>query len=123
MDTPLAAASNAQITDARRGYLPLLEELLQLYPKLIRSQPMWREGYKEVAYLAHGWYLRCHRGIQAILMLDDAGYAEEASPIRRSVIEHALALRWLAAEGDKILDTVTRWHGGTHSTQGIVAMQ
>jgi hypothetical protein len=111
--------SNSELrTDARRGYEPLLTELLQLYPNLMRNPPAWRSGYGEVAYLAHGWYLRCHRGVQAILLLDSARYAEEASPIRRSVIEHALALKWLAAEGNKILDTVARGHAFDAKNRG-----
>jgi Family of unknown function (DUF5677) len=96
--------------DASRGYAPLLEELQKLYPTLTRNPPPWREGYKQVGHLAHGWYLRCHRGVEAILRLDQSGYAEEASPIRRSVIEHVLALRWLSVEGDKILDTLAGGH-------------
>jgi hypothetical protein len=106
------------ITDARRGYYPLLQELLQLYPTFVRNQPAWRNGYQDVAQLAHGWYLRCHRGIKAILALDGSGYAEEASPIRRSVMEHTIALRWLAAEGDKILDTVARGHAFDSKKRG-----
>jgi hypothetical protein len=54
--------------------------------------------------------MRCHRGLESVLVLGDAGYGDEAAPIRRSVIEHCLALRWLAVEGDKILDTIARGH-------------
>ncbi|HUZ69020.1 MAG TPA: DUF5677 domain-containing protein [Candidatus Saccharimonadales bacterium] len=103
-------ARNKETAGARGAYAQLLPELLQLYPGLMRSHPTWRLGYRDVGHLAHGWYLRCHRGVEAILTLDRAGYAEEASPIRRSVIEHVLALKWLAVEGDTILDTVARAH-------------
>ncbi len=96
--------------EARVGYEPLLRELLHLYPSLLQESPVWREGFQHVAHLAHGWYLRCHRGVEAILELDRLGYAEESAPIRRSVIEHCLALRWLAAEGDAILDAVAGGH-------------
>jgi hypothetical protein len=99
-----------QRRDARSGYEPLLHELLTLYPALAKGAPPWRDGYTNVAFLAHGWYLRCHRSVQAVLRLGDGGYAEEAAPVRRSIIEHVLALRWLAAEGDKILDTIARAH-------------
>jgi len=95
---------------ARSGYEPLLLEALKLYPAWTQSGPKVRTGYQYVGHLAHGWYMRCHRGVEAILLLDRVGYAEEASPIRRSVIEHVLALRWLAAEGDGIYDTVARGH-------------
>jgi hypothetical protein len=54
--------------------------------------------------------LRCHCRAQAILTLGEAGYNEEAAPIRRSIIEHVLALKWLAAKGDTLIDTVARGH-------------
>ena len=101
--------------DARHGYEPLLRELLPLYPSFYRTAPRVREGYRRTTHLAHGWYLRCHRGIEAVLELDRKGYVEEASPIRRSIIEHCLALRWLAAEGDAVVDAVSGGHA--HSSQ------
>ena len=101
---------NEETAGARGAYAPLLAQLFQLYPSVMRRRPTLRLGYRQVGHLAHGWYLRCHRGVEAILTLDRAGYAEEAAPIRRSVIEHVLALRWLAVEGDAILDTVARAH-------------
>jgi hypothetical protein len=87
---------------------------------LVRGEPSAgiRSGYRQVAFLAHGWYLRCHRGIEAVLLLDLAGQAEEASPIRRSVIEHGVALRWLAVEGDRILDTIARGHARNTKKRG-----
>jgi hypothetical protein len=106
------------ITEARARYRPLLDELLELYPALAQKPPAWRAGYERVGHLAHGWYLRCHRGIESILLLDEAGYAEEASPLRRSVIEHCVALRWLAAEGNKILDTIARGHARDAQKRG-----
>ena len=82
---------------------------MNLYPELAH-RPSFRDGYAKVGFLAHGWYMRVHRSIEAVLMLGDAGFPEEAAPLRRSIIEHVLALRWLAAEGDKILDTILRAH-------------
>ena len=84
--------------------------MLPLYFELIVTTPSVRKGYQQVSHFADGWYMRCHRGVEAILALDALGYGEEASPIRRSVIEHCVALRWLAAEGDEIVDTVARGH-------------
>lgn len=99
------------VDDARRGFAPLLEQMLPLYPDMLAAgSPLVRAGYQQVAYLAHGWYLRCHRGVESILVLDEAGFVEEAAPIRRSILEHTLALRWLAAEGDAIIDTIARSH-------------
>jgi hypothetical protein len=54
--------------------------------------------------------MRCHRGAEAILLLDEAGFANEGAPIRRSIIEHVVALKWLAVEGNKVADTIARGH-------------
>jgi hypothetical protein len=60
--------------------------------------------------LANRWYLRCHSGVQAILALERNGYSEEAAPIRRSIIEHVLALKWLAVEGNAVVDPLAGGH-------------
>jgi hypothetical protein len=101
-------------TDPRAKYRPILDEALLLYPALMNARrdqlPKVRVGYTQVLQYAHGWYMRCHRGITAILTLDEGGYVEEASPLRRSVIEHGVALSWIAVEGDKIVDTIALGH-------------
>lgn len=100
----------AIVVDARRAYEPILAEALSLYSaERLAGQP-FREGWKGVGHLAHGWYLRCHRGVLALLALDTAGFAEEGSPLRRSIIEHVVALQWLAHEGEGVLDAVARGH-------------
>ena len=98
------------MTDQRRGYEPILDEALRLYSPTVMANWKFREGWKGVGHLAHGWYLRCHRGALALVLLGDAGFAEEASPLRRSIIEHVVALQWLAREGDALIDTVARAH-------------
>lgn len=100
------------MTNARTGYAPILERLLTLYPAYLASseKATVRQGYRRVAHIAHGWYMRCHRGVEALLLLDESGYAEEATGIRRSIIEHVIALKWLASEGDRINDTIARGH-------------
>jgi hypothetical protein len=100
------------VTDARVGYAPILDQLIELYPTMAMSgsfSPI-RVGYRAVTRIGHGWFLRCQRGVEAILALDQMGYAEEAVGISRSVVEHGLALKWLAAEGDKIWDTLAFGH-------------
>ena len=106
----LGFGETEHVADARSGYEPILTEALALYSHDRLSGQRFREGWKGVGHLAHGWYLRCHRGAKAVVILDDAGFAEEASPLRRSVIEHVVALQWLAVEGERILDTVARAH-------------
>lgn len=110
MDDRPRAVDLADQHGARAGYEPILRALLALYPAFAITAPNVRQGYQQVAHLAHGWYMRCHRGVEAVLALERAGYAEVAAPIRRSVIEHVVALKWLAVEGDRIIDTVARGH-------------
>ena len=98
------------MTGARLEYQPILEEALTLYSASRMSGQKFRQGWEAVGHLAHGWYLRCHRGALALVVLGNAGFAEEASPLRRSIIEHVVALQWLAVEGDRVLDTVARAH-------------
>ena len=98
------------MTDERSGCEPILDEALTLYTPDVLGGRKFREGWRDVGHLAHGWYMRCHRGAQALVILGDAGFAEEASPLRRSIIEHVVALQWLAMEGDRVLDTVARAH-------------
>jgi hypothetical protein len=100
--------------NAESEYEPLLTEMLALYPDLVENGPRdVRDGWRKVAHLAPGWYLRCHRSVEALLLLDSAGFDEEASPLRRSMIEHVVALRWLAVEGDGIVNAVARGHAVT----------
>jgi Family of unknown function (DUF5677) len=94
--------------DARDGYAPIFDRLLLIYPESPELHVTPR--CQKVAHLAHGWYMRCYRGAQAIVALGREGYAVEAAGIRRSIIEHVVALKWLAAEGDVILDSVARAH-------------
>lgn len=100
------------MTDARQGYEPILIELLTLYPALLAtgSLPPTKQSHRKVSHIAHGWFMRVQRGVEAILRLDEIGYATEAAGISRSVIEHVLALKWLAVEGDNVTDTIARAH-------------
>jgi hypothetical protein len=105
-----------------RGYAPLLDRLLPLYPSLaVQDIGSVREGYRRVIRIAHGWFMRIQRGVEAVLLLDGEGYAEEAAGIRRSVLEHRVALRWLVVEGDRINDTVARGHAEGARKRGQAA--
>ncbi|MFW8744891.1 DUF5677 domain-containing protein, partial [Mesorhizobium japonicum] len=74
----------------------------------------YRLRYRRVGHIAHGWMKRCARGIEAVMLLQRSGYAGEAAPLMRSVVEHSVALRWLVAEGPDILPTLmTNHQGGT----------
>jgi hypothetical protein len=45
---------------------------------------------------------------RAALILDDAGLRLEGAPLRRAMIEHGLALTWLAANPDAALRALAR---------------
>jgi hypothetical protein len=97
--------------DARNEYRQILTPLLQLYRTTQNSASMLLgTNYQHAGHFAHGWYMRCLRSCEALMLLDEAGHSEEAAPIRRSVIEHVTALKWLASEGNNIVDTLARGH-------------
>lgn len=73
------------------------------------------EKYHKVAHIAHGWFMRSHRGVAAILALQDVGFQGEANPLARSVVEHVVSLRWLVSEGAAVLDPLKRGHAKSTS--------
>ncbi|MFG2847131.1 hypothetical protein ACGF12_28745 [Kitasatospora sp. NPDC048296] len=101
-------------TSVEQEYRALLPRLLVLYPHAIAdaSQRRIRQSHAEVGHLAHGWYMRCHRGVLAVLALEAAGLQVEAAPTRRSVLEHVVALKWLAEQGGIVADILRR--GAAH---------
>lgn len=90
------------------SYAAILDGLRALYPTT-RILPL-KETHSEVGHIAHGWYLRVHRSCAALMLLRQAGYGAEAWPTRRAIIEHMLALRWLADNGNEAKDVVRRAH-------------
>ncbi len=86
----------------------ILDELLDLYPTVTTLK--FREGHRKAIHLAHGWYQRVRRSCEAIISLERLGYGPEAAPIRRTIIEHTVALKWLAAGGDDVLDVMALEH-------------
>lgn len=89
-------------------FVPILDELLDLYPAVESVRLL--ESHRGASGLAHGWYQRTHRSCEAVIGLDRLGYSPEAAPIRRTIIEHVVALKWLADEGDNILDAMALEH-------------
>ncbi|MGI8765291.1 MAG: hypothetical protein ACR2KM_02110, partial [Gemmatimonadaceae bacterium] len=85
------------MSTSEEDYRELLPVLLHLYPP--RRSFAFDGSHVQISHIAHGWYMRCQRGVEAILALETAGYQVEAAPIRRSVVEHAVGLRWLAGSG------------------------
>lgn len=90
-------------------YRALLDEALAIMPG-VEGELRYGPDYRKVGHIAHGWYMRVHRGVVAVMALEEAGHAGEAPPLRRSIIEHVVGLDWLAAEGDKILAALEVGH-------------
>jgi hypothetical protein len=67
----------------------------------------------KVAPIAHGWYTRVRRTGRALQVLTAEGFEHEGAPLRRSLIEHALGLHWLADGKDSAVDAL---HGGNQNT-------
>lgn len=66
--------------------------------------------------------MRCHRGVEAVLLLEQANHQEEAAPIRRSVLEHVVGLKWLVEQGSVVADILRR--GAAHdATKRKAAVQ
>lgn len=85
-----------------------VERLFRLYDGLDSIEV--REDTGRAAVMAHGWYMRVRRSAEAIRVLDDVGYSHEAAPLRRSMIEHALALHWLADATEAAVDALLVSH-------------
>lgn len=112
----------ASMPTVEEEYRTLLPQLLSLYPAVGRSGLRFRETHQGVGHVAHGWYMRCHRGIEAVLLLEQANRQEEAAPIRRSVVEHVVGLKWLVEQGSIVADILRR--GAAHdATKRKAAMQ
>jgi Family of unknown function (DUF5677) len=71
---------------------------------------MVRSGWQVVAHIAHGWFMVCQRGTEALMALDASGFSIEAFPICRAIIEHIVALQWIVQEGDKVSSTLAGGH-------------
>ena len=68
--------------------------------------------------IAHGWYTCVRRTGRALQVLAMAGFEHEGAPLRRSMIEHALGLHWLAEANDSAVDAL---RGGNQDTWKKIA--
>jgi hypothetical protein len=92
------------VTTSDDDFVALLPKLMALYPDAPSMK--LRDEHRQVGHVAHGWFMRVQRGIEALMLLDEQGFGAEAAPLRRSMIEHTVGLRWLAQEGDSVKDTL-----------------
>lgn len=83
-------------------------DLLDLYVNLSRLRVL--EAIREPAELAHAWYGRAGHTTQAIKLLHTQGYVTEAAPLRRTLIEHALALQWIGHSPGPAYDAKVKEH-------------
>ncbi len=79
----------------------IVNDTLSLYedPAKVRH----REDLGGAAFIAHGWYSATRDWARGALLMEKAGLARSAAPLRRSMIEHALALAWLADAHEDVL--------------------
>lgn len=68
------------------------------------------EDHYQAAELAYGWYARTWLTTKALMLLHDQGFDPEAAPMRRTLIEHALALQWIGHSPDACYDAVVHQH-------------
>jgi hypothetical protein len=85
---------------------PVLEQLFSLYVELDSKHLAGR--YEGLDRLARGWYLHVERGCASVLLLSGNGLQFETAPIRRSIVEHTLALKWLRFDAQEVVVTVGR---------------
>src|SRR4051812_25063315 len=90
------------------AFADLTEDLLALYRS--QSKVTVDSVHSRSMILAHGWYQRCRRTAQALLLLSGQGYGNEAAPLRRCLIEHAAFLHWLADAPDGAVNSVLWKH-------------
>jgi hypothetical protein len=99
---------NDEQVDPKDEFGAILDELLSLYPNMTALR--LREGHRKSAHVAHGWYQRVRRSCEAVVALEELGFGPEGAPIRRAIIEHTVALKWLADAGDGVLDVLALEH-------------
>jgi hypothetical protein len=68
------------------------------------------QDHPQAARLAAAWHERAKRTTRALLLLHDHGFDREAAPMRRSLIEHALALQWIGRSPDAAYDAHVKAH-------------
>lgn len=62
--------------------------------------------YMKIFPTAYGWWRFICRSAEAVLLLSERGFAVEAAPVMRNVLNHVYALHWLVDSGDLAVDAV-----------------
>ena len=71
-----------------------------------------KAGQDRTFLAAYGWWAFITRSAEAVLTLRRSGLEHEASPIVRSILQHALVLQWLLEVGDPAVDAVGEYGDG-----------
>lgn len=87
----------------------VLDDMYAAYPSSLNLA--LKPTHQQIGHVAHGWFMRVKRSCEVVMLLREGGFGSEAWPMRRNVIEHVLALRWLAEKGNDARDVVIRAHG------------
>jgi hypothetical protein len=82
----------------------IVNDTLALYENPAESEH--RDDLGGAPFVAHGWYSATRDWAQGALLMERAGLSGSAAPLRRSMIEHALALFWLASAPEDVLDSL-----------------
>lgn len=87
----------------------VLDGVTQLYLDL---GPEWTAaaGKDEAAHIGHAWFVRTHETAHGAILLHENDLVSEAAPLRRSMLEHALNIYWLADSPDNGYDAVIKAH-------------
>lgn len=105
--------------DFHPDFDPILEQLFDLYDKL--SGTPLKGKYQGLDDFVSGWFSHVHDGVIAVLAMTSQGLGHETAPIRRSIVEHTLALKWLRMDGPDVINTFGR--GTVQSLKRLDAAQ
>src|SRR6266498_929364 len=89
----------------RDGIVDAIRRLQKLYDA---SSISFSSEIQRTVMLAHGWYVGSGRTATAIMLLETRGLGHEAAPLRRSLIEHAMGLAWLAQATEDAVNSLLR---------------
>jgi len=90
----------------RHVIVDAIRKLQKLYSDI--ESISFTSNIQRTVILAHGWYVAANRTATAIMLLETRGLGHEAAPLRRSLIEHAVALGWLTQATEDAANSLLR---------------
>jgi hypothetical protein len=106
MASDRTVAREAEKLDRSAALRAIINETLALYvdPGAVEMLA----DYEGAQVVAHGWYSAVRDWTRAALLVGDADLYWSAAPLRRSMLEHALALSWLADKPTEVLASLDK---------------